>query len=170
MTTSSAVTVIFFFYSGLQKLLHGRYFDGQFLAYVTATEGRFAQLFQFIMPAAEFERLRELGSPQVGSGPYRVDSLLFIAFSNGVVLFEMAAPMLMIVRKTRTIAAVATIGFVLAIEAGAREIVFGAFAINLLLLFLPGPWNKRLFPIFIVFCLYLLAAAFGLVWIVPYKI
>ena len=47
------LTVIFLFYSGLQKLLYGRYFDGQFLGYVTATEDRFALVFKYLMPVDE---------------------------------------------------------------------------------------------------------------------
>ena len=49
--------IAIFFYTGLQTLLYGYYFDGQFLAYLAGTEDRFAALFQFIIPAEELERL-----------------------------------------------------------------------------------------------------------------
>lgn len=160
------ITLIFFFYSGLQKVFHGRYFDGQFLAYVTGAEDRFAAVFRYLLPAEEFARLRAEGArlvqgrPEVGSGPFRVDSFLFLAVSNSVYVFEMLAPLLLLVRKARVAATLAAIAFVVAIEAGAREIIFGAFMINLLLLFLPGTWNKNLFFFFAAMYAYLLAAAF----------
>ena len=44
---------VFFFYTGLQKLLYGYYFDGQLLAYLAGTEVRFAAFFRFIIPAEE---------------------------------------------------------------------------------------------------------------------
>ena len=163
------ITLIFFFYSGFQKLLYARYFDGQFLAYVTGAEDRFAAVFRYFLPAEEFARLRGEGArlvqgrPEVGSGPFRVDSVLFLAVSNSVYIFEMLAPLLMLVRKTRVAATLAAIAFIVAIEAGAREIIFGAFIINLLLLFLPGTWNKNLFFFFAVLYAYLAAAAFNFV-------
>ncbi len=158
------VTVLFFFYSGLQKVLYGRYFDGQFLAYVTATEDRFAAFFQYLMPASEFARIRAEGQEplRIGTGPYRVDSILFLIVSNSVYLFEMLAPVLLIVRKTRVAAVLASIAFIFAIEAGARELMFGSLMINLLLLFLPGAWNKMMFPLFAALYLYLIAAELGL--------
>ncbi len=161
------ITILFFFYTGLQKVLYGRYFDGQFLAYVTATEDRFAVFFRHLMPAAEFARLRAEGEVEavsrIGTGPYRVDSIVFLIVSNSVYLFEMLAPVLLIVRKTRAAAVVATIAFVFGIEAGAREVMFGAFMIGLLLLFLPGTWNKKVFPVYAAIYAYLIADTLNLV-------
>ncbi len=152
------LSAVFFFYTGLQKVLWGRYFDGQLLGYLTATEDRFAWFFQHFIPTVEFERLRAIGPPRAGAGPYRVDSLLFLAVSNSVYVFEMLAGVLLLVARTRWMAAIAAIGFVIMVELGAREIIFGALMINLLLLFVPGQWNKKLFGAFVVFYLYLCLA------------
>jgi len=154
------LVVIMLFHSGFQKLVYGYYFDGQFLAYATATEDRLACFFRFFMPADEFARLRSLRDAALGMGPYRVNSALFVAISNIAYLFELAAPALLAVRKTRSFAVIATILFVVAIEAGARELLFGALVINLLLLSLPGQWNKRLFPLFAGCYLYVVVANF----------
>ena len=70
--------------------------------------------------------------------------------------------MLLLVPRTRVLAAIASIGFVIMIELGARELTFGALMVNLLLLFLPGRWIKRLFPAFLLFYLYLAAHKLGL--------
>ena len=162
---------VFFFYTGLQKLLYGYYFDGQLLAYLAGTEDRFAAFFRFIIPAEELQRLQSYNedlvrpgaySTKLGAGPYRVDSLLFVVMSNGVYLFEMLAGILLLVPRTRVLAAVASIGFVIMIEIGARELTFGALMVNLLLLFLPGRWIKWAYPAFLVGYLYLAAHKLGL--------
>ena len=160
-------TIIVLFYSGLQKVLYGRYFDGQFLAWVTANDGRFAQLFQFIIPAREFQRLLAI-VPEVGAGPYRVDSVWFVVVSNGVYLFEMIAPVLMLFGRTRAAAAIAGIAFIAMIEAGAREFVFGAYMINLLLLQLRRPPIRLVFPVVVVGYLYLFAMRLGVMGVLTW--
>ena len=155
--------LMFFFYSGLQKVLYGRYFDGQFLAYFIAVDDRFAFPFRYLMPADEFQRLQAMQALEVGTGPYRVQSAAFLIISNSVYLFEMAAPVFLVLRKTRCIAAVATIAFVIAIELGAKELCFGMLTINLIALFLPGRWIRWLFPFCAALYLYLLVASHDLV-------
>jgi len=163
---------IFFFYTGLQKVLYGYYFDGQFLAYLAGTEDRFATVFRLIIPADELARLQSYNDvllrpgvfrPRIGAGPYHVDSVLFVVVSNGVYLFEMLAGILLLARRTRVLAAVASIAFVVMIQLGARELTFGVLMVNLLLLFVPGAWIKRLLPAFLLFYLYL--AAHKLDWV-----
>jgi len=154
------ITIIVLFYTGLQKVLYGYYFDGQFLAWVTANDDRFSALFQYIIPAPEFQRLLAL-VPEVGAGPYRVDSVPFVIMSNGVYLFEISASILMLFCRTRAAAAIAGIAFIAMIEAGAREFIFGAFMINLLLLQFPRPLNHLAFPVVTAGYLFLLAMRLG---------
>ena len=167
---------IFFFYTGLQKVLYGYYFDGQFLAFMAATSDHFKFVFQHAIPAEELARLEAFNAPSptagsyraiVGAGPYTIDSPLFMLLSNSVYVFEMAAAMLLMVPKRRAFAALAAIAFVVAIEAGARELSFGALMINLLLIFTDGPWIRRLLPLFAVFYGYLLLAENGGLGILP---
>lgn len=161
---------IMFFYTGFQKLLWGHYFDGQFLAWLAGTEDRFAAVFRYGIPAEEFERIlsfRATAAPDgrylttIPAGPYRVDSFLFVALSNAVYVFEMLAGILLLLPRTRVIAVAASIVFVIFIELGARELTFGALMTNLLLLYLPGPWIRRLFPLFLLMYAYLAANALG---------
>ena len=169
---------IFFFYTGLQKVLYGYYFDGQFLAYLAGTEDRFAAVFRLIIPADELARLQSYNElllrpgvfrPRIGAGPYHVDSVLFVVVSNSVYLFEMLAGILLLVRRTRVLAAVASIAFVVMIQLGARELTFGVLMVNLLLLFVPGGWVKRLLPAFLLFYLYLVAHKLGWVPMFSYS-
>ena len=172
------LVVVLFFYTGLQKVLYGWYFDGQLLSYLAATEERFAYFFKHLIPTEELQRLisyngKEVASgkfrPELGSGPYRVDSLWFIIVSNGVYIFEMLAGVLLMVRKTRSWAVGASIVFVILIELGARELTFGALMINLLLLFSKRTWIKRLFVLFAMLYLYLAAAGAGWVPMFEYS-
>jgi hypothetical protein len=164
------MTVIFFFYTGLQKVLYGTYFDGQFLGWVTASQDRFAWLFQHVIDPAELARLREQGTGQAGTGPFTVDSTLFVVMSNAVYVFEMGAALLLLWPRTRAATAIASILFVVAIEAGAREFVFGAMMIGLLMLFLPLSWLRFAFPLVVAMYIYLIAAAFDVVPMFEYAI
>jgi len=139
--------VIIFFYTGLQKVLYGTYFDGQFLGIEMVTQPKFTALFEWLLPEAEFGRLMALDPDDVGSGPYSVDNGLFLAMSNFVWIFELFAPLLLLVKRTRTAATLAIVAFTAAIQFGAREMMFGLLFINLALLFAPRPWNRWLLPV-----------------------
>ena len=163
-------TAVFFFYTGLQKVFYGYYFDGQFLAYMAATSEFFHLVFQYAIPAEELERLMAFNGPSpsvgrftaaVGAGPYRVDSPLFVLLSNFVYVFEMGAGILLLNARARNWAAFAAIGFVLAIEAGARELTFGILMINLLLLYTERAWVGRLLPLWLFLYAWLVLGTHG---------
>jgi hypothetical protein len=161
-----AIAVLFA--TGVQKLMYGTYFLGDYIGFRVAHSDTFAAVFQYLLPPDEFLRLRSLGHdptttglalfsgrrigslPAPGAGPYQVFFLPFLAISNSVWIFEMGAPLLLLWRRTRRWAALATIAFLAAIEVGAREYFFGLLFANLLLLFLPGRWHQRSRPVFAV--------------------
>ncbi len=156
------VTVIVLFYTGLQKVMLGYYFRGEFLAFMLGP-GRFADLFAWIVPAEEIVRLQSYDHFTEGAGPFRVDWLPFLVVANSVYVAEMVLPVLLMVRRTRAVAAGATIAFVACIEAGARELMFGLLLLQLLLLFYRSDWNRRLLPVSALMYLFLLATVFELV-------
>lgn len=170
---------VFFFYTGLQKVLYGYYFRGEFLTYLAGTEERFAAFFQHLMSAEELKRLQSYNEelvdggsnlrwvPRFGAGPYRVDSTIFVLMSNSVYLFEMAAGALLLSPKFRRFAALAGILFVILIEIGARELTFGVLMTNLLLLFVPGTWIRKIFPLFAVLYAYLVMHHLG--WVPMFR-
>lgn len=143
--------VIVIFYSGVQKLYHGYYFRGELLAYFIAVSENFRFFFGFLLPEAEVARLAGYSAFAVGDGPYRVDSLLFIFASNIAYAGEIVGAGLLLWRRTRALGAVVTGFLVLMIELGARELIFGALFVNLLLLAPSRPVNRRLVPVFAVF-------------------
>lgn len=156
------LTVIVFFYSGLQKVLYGTYFDAQFLGLSIGHKPGLAWLFGWIVPADELARLRDLHPLVPGKGPFDIRSPLALALANGVYLFEMGAPFLLVWRRTRPYAAVAALAVIGAIEIGARELLFGILFVNLLLLFFARPVNRALLPASLAVLAILAATRVGL--------
>ncbi|MBX3024184.1 hypothetical protein KF840_04660 [bacterium] len=156
------LTVIVFFYSGLQKVLYATYFDAQFLGVSIGHKPALAWLFGWIVPAAELNRLRDLHPLVPGQGPFDIRSPGALALANGVYLFEMGAPVLLLWRRTRPYAAVAALAVIGAIEIGARELLFGILFVNLLLLFFARPVNRALLPASLAALAVLAAARVGL--------
>jgi hypothetical protein len=141
------LVAIVLFQTGLQKLLYGHYLSGDFLAFMVGRGDRFADLFQWLLPAAEVARLQAYQPLHDGAGPYRVAQPLFVALSNLVWVAELALPAGLLWRRTRTLAAGLAIAFVLALQLGARELGFALLFANLLVLFAPPVWARRLLPL-----------------------
>ena len=130
---------------------------------MAGAEARFGRVFQWLLPDGEVARLASLDRNQTGAGPYRVEAPLFVLASNLVWIAELSLPVLLVVRRTRWLAALGAIGLMVGIQVAALELGFALLFVNLLLLFLPGRWNARLFPAFAGLLLYALAALAGLV-------
>jgi len=156
------LTLIVFFWSGMQKVLYGTYFDAAFLGFSISSKPSFAALFGWLVPSLEVARLQSLRPLGPGVGPFAIQAPLAVATANGVYLFEMLAPLLLVIRRTRMLAALATLGFVFCIEVGALELMFGALFLNLLLLFLPRPVNRMLLPGFAALYAVLVASRLGI--------
>jgi hypothetical protein len=148
------------FYSGLQKLVHGYWFDGQYLAFSVHTES-FRPVLALLMPASELERLLALRG-EVGDGPYRVAGPLLVAVSNAVYASEMLLAAALLWRTTRAAAVAVVAALLVAIELGAREVFFGLVFASALLLFLHSDLNRRLVPAFIAVLLALLLSRAGM--------
>lgn len=154
------LAAIVLFQTGLQKVLHGYYFRGDFLAFMVGAQDRFANLFGLFLPAEEIARLEGYDYLRTGAGPFRVTDPLFVAASNLVWIAEIGLPGLMIWRRTRDWATVAAIALIVMIQLGALEVGFALLFVNLLLLFFAQNWNRRLFPLFAL--ILVLAAVAGL--------
>ena len=125
--------IVVLFYSGLQKLAHGYYFRGQFLAYSLWTDS-FRLLLEPLLSPGELARLGSLEG-RMGDGPYLVSGPLFLTVSNAVWLIEMALAVFLYVRTTRTWAWVAACAFFLVTQSMARELMFGIEFAGAILLF-----------------------------------
>jgi len=142
------LVIIAMFFSGLQKLFHGGYFDGRFLAYMTAESDRSVVSAWALSPEA-LAHIKNLAG-HVGTGPYAVREPLFVVMSNAVYVVEMLVGVLLLIPKGRKITVVAAIGLVLVIETTSREFTFGSVAMYLFLLFWPSDLGRRLLPVFIL--------------------
>ena len=158
--------VIIFFWTGLQKLLHACYFEGEFLAYSIATNSHFGTPIEWLFPA-EVELLRSNTPPKFGSGPYRIDSPLFVSISNLSWIAEILLPILLVLRKSRLFAVVATTLFIIGVEWIAHELIFGILFINAILLFTSGRTYRRAQPILLISLLLTISVAiiFPELWI-----
>jgi hypothetical protein len=157
---------IVLFSTGVQKVLYGTYFHGEFLAFQIAHGERFADFFRFVVPGEEIARLKALGAaagalpgaegmrayvtqpPSAGAGPYRLESPVALAAVNLVWIFELVAPVLLLWRKTRTAAAVAIALFLVTIELGALELMFGVLFTGTVLLFFRRNVMGVLLPVY----------------------
>lgn len=142
--------LIVLFAAGLQKVLYGLYFHGEYFAYRIATDVTFARPFEWLMPASEIERLRSLGGMVAGAGPYRSTWWPLTLVSNATYWIEMALPIFLLLRRTRNAAIIATLVFFLGMEVAPREVFFGAVAVQMTLLFARRDWNRVLLPLWTV--------------------
>lgn len=156
------VMVVVLFYAGLQKLLHGYWFRGEFLAWMISHGlPEWDAAFAWMLPADEVERLNGLATSGVGSGPYRITHLPFVVFTNAVCWLEMALAGMLLFARTRTAAALVSVAVVFAIQAAPKEVMFALISCQLLVLFVPGNWNRRALPILTVAYVYYLAVVLG---------
>jgi hypothetical protein len=127
------IFVVVLFYGGAQKLVHGYYFQGQFLSYSLWRVGFHAVLGP-LLPAQEFERLTSYVAA-VGDGPYIVTSPAFLVVSNAIWIVEIALALLLCFRATRRFTWLPGLLFVVAMEVVAREFMFGIEIACAMLLF-----------------------------------
>ena len=138
--------VVVLFYSGAQKLIHGYWFDGQFLAHAMWRDG-FATAFSGWLAPDDAARLATYGG-EPGDGPYRLGGLLLPLVSNAVWISELALSVLLVPRRTRRVAWVVAVAFMVAVEVVARELMFGIeFACALLLFAYPDRVRRAVLPV-----------------------
>ncbi len=160
LQTCRWLTVIIFFYSGVQKLWYGEYFDGRFLAYQAAISPQSRMAFDLLIQPEELTRLLSY-KRQPGSGPFLIDSVIFKVVSNGAWISEIVLGLLLLFRKVWPMAVVGAIFTVFGIEFIARELIFGVLMVSLLFLFCRRDVNRRLLPVYIIFLAYLAAVRLG---------
>ncbi len=148
--------VLVLFWSGVNKAVYGTYFNGAYLGSILPFSG-FRFVFGLLMPGEELTRLLATASP----GPYAFHSPLALLVSNGVWLGEIVAGLLLIPARTRVLGALLGMGLLLGIELGARELMFGLLMTNMLCLYAPVSWSRRLLPASGAFYAVLGAATLG---------
>ncbi len=154
-----AVAVLF--WSGVQKVLHGCYFEGQFLALTAATNASFATPLTWIA-AGEIDRLRQLLPLRVGAGPFTFTSPSLLLASNLVWISEIALGLALLQTSLRKPAALSALIVLVTIQVVAHELVFGFWMALLLALVAPARAFRLLEPVAWVALLLILLVAFTL--------
>jgi hypothetical protein len=154
------MAVIILAYSGIQKLVHGHYRHGEYLAFSLGSAS-FRSVLRPILSGGEYDRLTTF-TGVVGDGPYRVADWWFAAGSNATWVLEILLALLLCVRRTRRLAVVGAVVLLLAIEAAAREVFFGLVFANAILLFAPGSLHRAVVPVAGALLLVLVLSRFGL--------
>ncbi len=160
LQTCRWLTVIIFFYSGVQKLWYGEYFDGRYLVYLAGMADRSRTAFEFLIPPEEMARLISY-KREAGSGPFLIDSTIFKILSNSAWISEIVLSLLLLFRRTWPLALACAIFTVFVIEFIAREFIFGVLMVSMLFLFCQRDVNRRLLPVYIIFLAYLAAVRLG---------
>jgi len=150
---------VIMFFAGVQKLVHGYYTNGLMPSYLFQ-EPRFGRIFGWLLPASEAQRLHSYNGLD-GSGPYLVSAPALLLASNAVWIFEIALAVALFVASTRRAAVFAGIVFVVLVESGAREIMFGVLFVSVLLMFLSTDANRFFVPIAAVVCVIVLLTQLG---------
>jgi hypothetical protein len=135
------MTCVILFWSGVQKMVHGFYFEGEYLAY-SVSRDTYASVFSWLLPADELARLAAYDG-SAGTGPYVTQSRPFLLVSNLTCVLEITLAPLFLLRVTPR--SCARCGSLLAvIESAARELFFFFVLLNMLLLFVESDLNRRL--------------------------
>jgi hypothetical protein len=136
------MTLVVLFYAGLQKLVHGFWLRGQFLAWALWWES-FRPVLRPLLPRDEFLRLTACGW-SAGDGPFLSSSAALSLVSNAVWISELTLAALLVPRVTRVAACAAACAMLAAAQVAARELTFGVEFAAAILLFLPGDTLRRL--------------------------
>ncbi len=126
------IVVIVLFYSGLQKLVHGYWVGGEYLAFSLGSE-TYRKALGWLVAPGELARLAALQG-EVGDGPYRAGPGLRLA-ANVTWIAEIALAPALCWRRTRSLALVAALVLLALIEVAAREVFFGLLFATMLLAF-----------------------------------
>lgn len=136
------LTALVFFQTGLQKLLQGSYFRGEFVTAFADRKSGFFHLHSLLADGEEVERLINTPRDAVVDTSFATESIPLIVASNAVWVLEMLLPLLLLVRRFRSVGAVLCILFVVGIQALAVELVFGFLFSACLALSLHEKWFR----------------------------
>lgn len=140
------VLIAVFFWSGVQKIVHGAYFDGSFLCWnlVKGTHDAWRWVANIVLSA---EELANVARAQT-TNECRFVTPVGLMIANSVYVFELVCAALLAHSRVRERGAVVAALVLVGIEIAMAEWIFAAFVANLLLLFAAPSWSKRARPLF----------------------
>jgi hypothetical protein len=139
------MAAILVFSLGLQKVLHGTWFHGEFAAFQLAHGEPVAPLLAWVTPASEIARLsggdvtRLAGElPAAGDRLFRLEHPLPLVITNLVWFTELVAPAFLLWGRTRAVTAALLVPFLLIAQVGSPDLILSVFLVGSVLLFARG--------------------------------
>lgn len=148
-------------WAGLQKALHGTYFQGQFFAFSVAAGESTGDIVRWLVDATETARLESTDPYTPGAGPFRLTSWPALIVSNAVWVLEILIALGLLVRRWRPTAALVGIALVASIQLGARELLYGLLLSALLLPQLRSNQVGRAVPVYAAIYVVLVGSRLG---------
>lgn len=155
--------------TGVQKVLHGTWFQAQFMGDFIGAKAGFGTLFDLLDPTGA-ELIRQMEHVTVGTGPIRSTAPLMLLVSNLTWILEILIPIGLLVPRTRTLFAWMAIGFFFMIQLAAMELTFAVLITSMVALWLPVAqstrfWHAMMWLTFAMTAVRLLSALPGLAWL-----
>ena len=158
------IPLIVLFYSGFKKLLYGYWFDAAFFGQMIGVDPRFKEFFRPLLAPEEHLRLvRQFWPGDLGFGPYGVRSPLVVTLSNLVWILEVLLPIGFLIPRLRRVAMVVSIAMLFVFALATRELFVGVLGTSLVLLYAGRDLNRRLFPVFVLFLLWVVLVTVGVI-------
>lgn len=142
-------SLVIVFWTGVQKLWYGTYFQGEFLMVMARIRPTFAPLVRLVVSPQEWEMITSQPLTGGNSVVWRSTSPLMLVASNAVWIFEIAAPFFVFVRRIRVWVLGAIMLFLLSIQVAATEYVFAGLAIGVMAFGLPWRVHRWILGAFV---------------------
>jgi hypothetical protein len=155
--------------TGVQKVLHGTWFQAQLMGDFIGAKAGFGALFGLIDPAGA-EVIRQMDQITVGTGPIRSTTPLMLVVSNLTWVLELLIPLGLLLPRTRTVVAWGAILFFFSIQFAALEFTFAILMASMVALWLPVAqsmrfWRAMMWLTFGLTAIRLLSAIPGFAWL-----
>lgn len=167
--TLQHLTAVVILLTGVQKVLHGTWFQAQLMGDFIGAKAGFGALFGLLDPAGA-QIIRQMDQITVGTGPIRSTAPVMLLVSNLTWILELLIPVGLFLSRTRTTVAWLSIGFFFAIQLAALEFTFAVLITSMVALWLPAAqsarfWRAMMWLTFGLTAIRLLSAVPGLGWL-----
>ena len=140
--------LVVLFYAGVQKLLLGTYFEGQYLAYKTYATPSFQNVAHLWCSQAELQYFQSLPwPPYAGLTGFKLKTWYGLLISNLTWVLELVLPLLVVFSAKRQVWLVITLLFAARFQLAALEAEFFLMMLILLSLYFNDAHEKKLFGV-----------------------
>jgi hypothetical protein len=142
VSTLKHLTALVISLTGVQKALHGTWFEVQFMRDFIGAKAGLGTLFGLLDPTGA-ERIRRMEHISVGTGPIRSTAPLMLLVSNLAWVLGILIPIGLLLPRIRTPVAGMAIGFFFMIQLAAMEFTFAVLITSMVALWLTIAQSTR---------------------------